>query len=139
MRGFNGLNFRYSSTVCPQAQASFLCVRRDCYARPDISPFVNHGSPAFWMQRSPWKAGLHLHDFRSNYGEYILHRGRTGVAAASKHHRLSSFATTANNKPHFMGVENGEQIWKSIEARYAHLLLPESEDDFIEYLAKKLN
>lgn len=130
---------RYSSTVCPQAQASFLCVRRDCYARSDVAPFVNHGSPAFWMQRSLWRAGLHLHDFRSNYGGYILHRGRTGVAAANKHHRLSSFTTTANNKPHFMGVENGQQIWQSIEDRYAHLLLPESEDDFIEYLAKKLN
>ncbi len=130
---------RYSGIVCPQAQASFLCVRRDCYDRNDVAPFVNHGSPAFWMQRSLWKAGLHLHDFRSNFGGYILHRGRTGVAAAKQHNPLSSFATTANNKPHFMGVENGEAIWKETEKRFAKLLLPESEGELIEYFVDKLN
>jgi len=83
---------RYSKTVCPQAQASFLCVRRDVYARKDIKPFVNHGSPAYWMQKSLWDVGLKIHDFHSNFGGYILHRGRTGVAAASKHYPFSIFA-----------------------------------------------
>lgn len=130
---------RYSDTICPQAQASFFCVRRDCYVRSDVAPFVNHGSPAFWMQRSLWRANLHLHDFRSNFGGYILHRGRTGVAAASKHNLLSSFANTSNNTPHYMGVENGENIWKVTENKYAHLLLPESEGSLIKHLAKYLN
>jgi hypothetical protein len=31
------------------AQASFFVVRRDTYARPDVVPLVNHGSPALWM------------------------------------------------------------------------------------------
>ena len=130
---------RYSDTVCPQAQASFLCVRRDVYARSDIKPFVNHGSPAYWMQKSLWNAGLHLHDFRSNFGGYVLHRGRTGVAAAKEHHRLSSFAKTANNQAHYMGVENGEQIWNKTEKCYTHLLKKDNETQLIEILSKFLN
>ena len=130
---------RYSDTVCPQAQASFLCIRRDVYARKDIKPFVNHGSPAYWMQKSLWDADLHLHDFHSNFGGYILHRGRTGVAAAKEHHRLSSFAKTSNNQAHYMSVENGEQIWKKIEKCYTHLLKKDNETELIELLSKFLN
>lgn len=36
----------------PDAQASFLMVRRDVATRRDIAPWVNHGSPAYWLQRS---------------------------------------------------------------------------------------
>jgi len=130
---------RYSKKACPQAQASFLCVRRDVYARKDIKPFVNHGSPAYWMQKSLWDTGLKLHDFHSNFGGYILHRGRTGVAAASKHYPLSSFAKTANNKAHYMGVENGEQIWFDTEKRFSKLLKKENETDLINLLSHVLN
>lgn len=66
----------------PEAQASFVAVRRDCYSRKDIVPWVNHGSPAYWMQRSIWRAELPVVNFPSNHGKYILHRGRSGVAAA---------------------------------------------------------
>jgi glycosyltransferase involved in cell wall biosynthesis len=130
---------RYSIKMGPQAQASFLCIRRDCYARADVRPFVNHGSPAFWMQRSLLKAGLFLHDFRSNFGGYILHRGRTGVKAANQHNKMSTFATTPNNEPHYTGVENGKQIWQKTEDRFAHLLKKGSEDLLLEYFNKKLN
>src|SRR5262249_28249265 len=63
-------------------QASFFVVQRDTYQRGDIVPLVNHGSPALWMQRSIWRAGLPVVDFPSNYGGYILHRGRSAVEAA---------------------------------------------------------
>ncbi len=39
-----------------EAQASFLAVRRDISARRDIAPWVNHGAPAYWLQRSLWSA-----------------------------------------------------------------------------------
>ena len=42
----------------PEAQASFIAVRRDCYSRKDIAPWVNQGAPAYWMQRSIWRAAL---------------------------------------------------------------------------------
>ncbi len=94
----------------PEAQASFFLVRRDCLARPDIAPFVHHGAPAYWMQRSLWRAGLRLADFPSNSGGYILHRGRSGVAAARQYHPHSSLATVPEYNPHYMGVPRGEQI-----------------------------
>lgn len=130
---------RHNLYPYPEAQASFFAVRRDCYAREDVAPFVHHGAPAYWMQRSLWKTGLHLADFPSNHGNYILHRGRSGVAAARLYHPLNSFSTTPNHKPHYMGVTDGETIWKTTALQFAGLLGVEEEDQLIEYLAKKLN
>jgi hypothetical protein len=48
---------RHGIYPCPEAQASFLAVRRDIYARRDIAPWVNHGAPAYWLQRGLWRAG----------------------------------------------------------------------------------
>ena len=118
----------------PEAQASFFAVRRDCYARPDIAPIVHHGSPAYFMQRSLWQAGLKLADFPSNHGGYILHRGRSGVAASKKYHAWGPYATTNNDDPHYMGVEGGEKIWKEIEDRYLELLEPGSEEILLDRL-----
>jgi hypothetical protein len=130
---------RYNLYAYPEAQASFFALRRDCYSRPDVAPFVHHGAPAYWMQRSLWRAGLHLENFPSNNGNYILHRGRSGVAAASQHHPFSAFATAPNKEPHYMGVSNGANIWKTTEEHFSNLLLPEEENKFIIYLAQKLN
>ena len=67
----------------PDIQASFLAVRADAYASSDVVPPVHHGSPTMWMQRSIARAGdLPVVNFASNHGGFILHRGRSGVAAA---------------------------------------------------------
>lgn len=129
---------RYGLYPYPEAQASFVAVRRDCYSRRDVAPFVHHGAPAYWMQRSLWKAGLHLENFPSNQGGYILHRGRSGVAAAHKHYPMSAFATVSNKDPHYMGVEYGEKIWQTTEQNYSGLLHEDKEDKLIEYLSHKL-
>jgi len=126
---------RYSDHVCPQAQASFLCLLRECYERKDIQPFVYHGSPAYWLQKSLWKAGLYLHDFRSNFAGYILHRGRSGVAAAKQYKPLSSF-TTVNNQAHYMGVKNGKEIWQNIEKQHQELLKKENQQQLIDHLVR---
>ncbi len=105
----------------PEAQASFFAVRRDCYARRDVRPFVHHGAPAYWMQRSLWRAGLGVDDFPSNHGGYVLHRGRSGVAAARARPGASN-ATARFRDPHFMGVPEGPHVWATIEARHAALL-----------------
>ena len=123
----------------PEAQASFLALRRDCYARRDVAPFVNHGAPAWPLQRSLWQAGLKLADFPSNRGGYVLHRGRSGVAAAGRHHRASSYATVANNQPHYMGVTDGATTWQKTEQKYADWLNPDQEHALIAHLAAKLN
>ena len=118
----------------PEAQASFFAIRRDCYARPDIEPIVHHGAPAYFMQRSLWKAGLKLADFPSNHGGYILHRGRSGVSAAHHYHRFSAYSTASDRYPHFMGVEGGQAIWTSIEKRFEHLLKPQNEQVMLQFL-----
>jgi hypothetical protein len=119
-------------------QASFFVVRRDVYERRDVVPFVNHGSPALWMQRSIWEAGLPVVDFPSNHGGYILHRGRSAVTAAHDFFPRHSYATADAREPHFMGVQDGSQVWARIEAHYSELLRPEAETRLLELLAEGL-
>jgi hypothetical protein len=119
-------------------QASFFVVRRDTYARRDVVPFVNHGSPALWMQRSIWRAGLPVADFPSNHGGYILHRGRTAVAAAHEFFPQHSYSTADARHPHFMGVREGPRLWAEIEDRFAQLLRPEAETRLLAFLAERL-
>jgi hypothetical protein len=121
----------------PEAQASFFVVRRDCYERADIAPLVNHGAPAYWMQRSLWKANLHLYDFPSNYGGYILHRGRSGVAASKAYDPYNEYATVSDREPHYMGIKNGAMIWEEVERKYADLLEISNEDQLIAYLKER--
>jgi hypothetical protein len=119
-------------------QASFFVIRRDIYERRDVAPFVNHGSPALWMQRSIWEAGLPVVDFPSNHGGYILHRGRSAVTAAHDFFPRHSYATADAREPHFMGVQDGSQVWARIEAHYSELLRPEAETRLLELLAEGL-
>lgn len=106
----------------PEAQASFLAVRRDWAERRRTDPWVDHGAPAYWLQRSIWAQGGVGHDFPSNRGGHILHRGRAGVAAAQRHFRFHPYASASYNQPHFMGVPGGERIWREVEERHAGLL-----------------
>jgi len=121
----------------PDIQASFFAVRRDVYERPDIWPPVDHGSPAYWMQRSIQRAGLTVVDFPSNRGGHVLHRGRSGVAAARLFRPWHHYASVQSTTPHFMGVPDGERIWSEIEARHAPLLGPEGESDLLDLLADR--
>ena len=121
----------------PDCQASFFAVRREVYERRDVMPWVNHGAPAYWMQRSIWKADLPVVNFPSNQGGFILHRGRSGTEAA-KRFRPHSAQAGAQAQPMYMGVQDGERIWAEIEARHAALLEPEAESELIELLAARL-
>ena len=116
-------------------QASFFAVRRDVYDRPDIWPPVHDGAPAYRLQRGIWDAGLPVVDFPSNAGGHILHRGRTGVAAAATFHPFHPYATVTQNSPHFMGVADGARIWTEIERRHAALLEADGEDELMAGLA----
>jgi hypothetical protein len=118
----------------PDVQASFFAVRRDALARRDVRPLVNHGSPAYGTQASLLRAGLRIVDFPSNYGGYVLHRGRTAVAAATTY-GVGSYAGVAARDPHFMGVADGARIWADVEQRWAPLLEPASEPALLDHLA----
>ena len=106
----------------PEAQASFLAVRRDWADRRQTAPWVDHGSPAYWLQRSIWRQGGQGADFPSNLGGFILHRGRAGVAAARRFIPRHHLRDVAYVDPHFMGVPNGATIWDAVESRHAELL-----------------
>lgn len=122
----------------PEAQASFVAFRRDVYARRDIAPWVNHGAPSYWMQKSIRKHGLPVVDFPSYRDGYALHRGRSGVMAAGRYRRGSSYASVTNSDPHFMGVPGGEAAWQATEQRWRHLLEPGTEEALAEVLVRRL-
>lgn len=121
----------------PEAQASFLAVRRDWAARPGISPFVHHGSPAWWMQRDLQNAGGVAAHFPGNADGFVLHRGRSAVQAASRFAPSSPYAGATSNKPHYMGVENGAERWAGVEARWSPLLETSAEDRLIDHLSAR--
>lgn len=123
----------------PEAQASFVAFRRDVYARKDIAPWVNHGSPSYWMQRSIRLAGLPVVDFPSYRDGYALHRGRAGVSAAGRYRPASSYASVANSAPHFMGVPGGAATWQATEDAWRHLLETGSEPAFAALLVQRLH
>jgi len=123
----------------PDAQASFFCVRRDVMTRRDVKPWVNHGSPAYWMQRSIWKAGLAVVDFPSNQGGWILHRGRSAVAAQRKWSPHGSYATATNRAAHYMGVPGGAEIWAEAETRHVSLLTPDGQEALLDLLTQRFS
>ena len=120
----------------PDIQASFFLVRRAVLEDRSTPPPVVGGSPAYRLQRSIWDRGLGVVDFPSNQGGYILHRGRSGVAAAGQHHRLHAYARVENREPHFMGVPDGAAIWSAAEAEHAGLLGADGEPRLIGKLAR---
>jgi Glycosyl transferase family 2 len=119
-------------------QASFFAVRRDVAARRDVAPLVHDGAPARRQQASIWRLGLTVADFPSNRGGFVLHRGRTGVAAAAALHPNHAYASAARAAPHFMGVPDGAAIWQAVEDRWAELLDPAAEDRLTEELARRM-
>ncbi len=136
--GFAG-EMREGLYPLPEAQASFIAVRRDIYHRPDVVPMLHHGAPAYPLQCSLRRANIDLADFPSNFGGYILHRGRSGVAATRTYRRHDAHATAVTYRPHFMGVPGGRQVWESIEKKHQALLDPRAEPELVEYLAAALS
>lgn len=130
---------RHGLFPLPEAQASFLAVRRDWAVRRDVSPWVNHGSPAYWLQRDIWLRGGQGVDFRSNERGYALHRGRTAVAAARDFEPWSAYATVANRDPHFMGLPHGQKVWEYHEAALSHWLTEDAEPELLRLLAERLS
>ena len=130
---------RHGVFEIPEAQASLIAVRRDVYARKQIAPWVNHGSPSYWMQKSIRNAGLAVHDFPSYREGYALHRGRSGVLAAKTFHSGTSYASVSNNRPHFMGNHNGEALWAAVENRWKSLLEPDAQNALVNELTRRLS
>jgi Glycosyl transferase family 2 len=122
----------------PEAQASFVAFRRDVYARRETAPWVNHGAPSYWMQKSIRRAGHRVVDFQTYQAGYALHRGRAGVRAAGRFRPSSSYASVQDHNPHFMGVPGGEELWQRVEDRWRQYLEPEAESALLDLLSNRL-
>lgn len=125
-------------TANPDIQASFLAVRRDVLDRTDVRPPVHHGSPTLWLQGDVVRAGLGVVHFPSNHGGYVLHRGRTAVAATRAYAPARSYATAPSRDPHYMGVPDGAAIWSEVESRHEAWLGREAEPRLLDHLAARL-
>ena len=77
-------------------------------------------------------------DSPSNKGGYVLHRGRSWVAAARHHHPHSNVATIPDYDPHYMGVCGGQQSWERTEQHYAKWLETDRESGLLEHLERHL-
>lgn len=130
---------RSGTNEAPDIQASFLVVRRDVLRRRDIAPPVHHGSPTYPLQRSVAAAGLTIVDLPTYRNGLLLHRGRAGVAAATQYRPHHQHAGLANDRPHYMGVPRGAEIWREIEHGHAELLDPGSEDLLTDLLAQRFS
>lgn len=128
-----------SASGNPDIQASFLVVSRDVLDRRDVAPPVHHGSPTAPLQRSVVEAGLTVVDLPTCRGGLLLHRGRAGVAAATRYRPGHQHAGLANDQPHYMGVPDGARIWAEIEQRHAELLDPEAEARLVDLLARRFS
>ena len=128
---------RFGPNPKPDIQASLFVVRRDVYDDPHTPPPIDHGSPAYRLQRSIFDRNLAVANFPANHGGYTLHRGRAGVAAAAAHPH-HKYARVENREPHFMGVPHGAEIWADIEARYAGLVARGNELVLLSRLVERL-
>jgi hypothetical protein len=89
------------------------------------------------MQTSIRRAGLTIVEFPSNHGGYVLHRGRTAVAAGATHGVGGWNVALTNREPHFMGVPDGACIWAEIEQSWTSLLETAAENTLLEHLADR--
>lgn len=122
----------------PEAQASFLAVRRDWMARPGVNPWVNHGSPAWWMQRDITRLGGKAVNLPVYSSGAVLHRGRGAVAATRRYDPRHPYATARRHAPHFMGQAEGQATWDQWTNDRADLLAPGTEHELVELVASAL-
>jgi hypothetical protein len=91
------------------------------------------------MQASIRRARLTIVDFPSNHGGYVLHRGRSAVAAGATYGVGGWSVALTNREPHFMGVPDGARIWAEVEAEWASMLEPSAEETLLEHLANRFS
>jgi hypothetical protein len=122
----------------PYAHPCCFFVRRDAYHDARVWPFVDHGAPALWLQRSLRCAGLRVMDFPLRSDGHIVHRGRGSIAGVNRlklHHAYGNVRDTA----HFHGNPQGAELWQAVEARHVERLGPENDAAAIDYIAASLD
>jgi len=116
-----------------------MLLRRACYEDDRVFPFINHGAPALWLERSMKKAGMKIANFPVLSESLVVHRGRGTVDALPRFAPLSSYGSGRYYGAHFHGNKNGRQLWMHTESRFEFLLSPDHERDAIEFIGAHLS
>lgn len=123
----------------PYAHPSCMLLHGDSYQDPRVWPFVDHGAPALWLQRSMRRIGMRIVDFPIKKDEYIVHVGRGSLAGIKAFAHRSPYASARVTDPHFHGNPNGEKLWVSKKIQFQDMLSPGSESKLIDYVKEALN
>ena len=122
----------------PYAHPCCLFVRRDAYHDARVWPFVDHGAPALWLQRSLRCAGRRIGDFPLRSENHIVHRGRGSIAGVNRLGIQHAYATVRDTA-HFHGNPNGPALWQAAEARHAAHLGEANDAAAIDYISAALS
>lgn len=120
----------------PYAHPCCLMVRRSCYESRGIWPFVHHGAPALFFQRSARARGRRVVDVPVRKEDYIVHRGQGTLET------LAQFAPGHPNRwgryhAHYDGNPRGETLWQRAEQRHAERLQIGNQPAAIAYIAER--
>ena len=118
----------------PYAHPCCFWVRSDAYHDRRVWPFVDHGAPALWLQRSLRGAGWKLVDFPARSDNHIVHRGRGSIAGINQLALRHAYAHV-RDAAHFHGNPNGEALWQQAEARHAPRLGAANDAAAIAFIA----
>lgn len=121
----------------PYAHPCCLFVRNDAFSDARVWPFVDHGAPALWLQRSLRCSQRTILDFPLRSENHIVHRGRGSIAAVNRL-GLDDVYANVRNDAHFHGNPRGAALWAEVEARHAGRLGAENDAACADYLAARL-
>ncbi len=121
----------------PYAHPCCLFVRSDAFSDARVWPFVDHGAPALWLQRSLRCTGRPVLDFPLRSEDHIVHRGRGSIAAVNRL-GLDDVYANVRNDAHFHGNPRGEALWAEVETRHAKHLGEANDVACAEYLRARL-
>jgi glycosyltransferase involved in cell wall biosynthesis len=94
-----------------------LLFRPDQIWKPGVQPFVEGGDPSFDLINSVAELGIRTAQFPFTADNYLIHRGRSSLAAVVERedssHPLYDWALE-HHQPHFGGIGGAEQRYQSL-------------------------
>lgn len=121
----------------PYAHPCCFWLRSDAYHDERVWPFVDHGAPALWLQRSLRGAGWKVLDFPARSENHIVHRGRGTIAGINQLALRHAYAHV-QDAAHFHGNPDGKLLWQQAEARHSSRLGSTNDAAAVAFIAAGL-
>jgi hypothetical protein len=112
-------------------------LRSDAYHDARVWPFVDHGAPALWLERSLIGAGRRLVDYPLRSENHIVHRGRGSIAGVNRLELRHAYANVRDSA-HFHGNPDGAALWHAAEQRHLGRLGEKNDAHALAFLAERL-